>query len=153
MTFSSHHFKVTEVGAPSYSFTMMNQPSLCVNYWQQTISRQDWFDGNKEHLVVLMLNAKHALTGYSLVSIGIVNEALAHPREIFRPAIVSGAFAIVMMHNHPSGYPTPSQADHVLTKVIAEAGRMLQVPLVDHIIVGGSLDSPIYHSFKEAGGL
>jgi DNA repair protein RadC len=77
---------------------------------------------------------------------GTVNESLAAPREIFRPAIIHSAFALV--HNHPSGEPTPSQADLQLTRRMAAAAEILQINFLDHVIVGQG-----YFSFQEAGVL
>ena len=77
---------------------------------------------------------------------GTVNESLARPREIFRPAIIHSAFAFALVHNHPSGNPTPSQADLRLTRRIAAAAEILQINFVDHVIVGQG-----YFSFQEAG--
>jgi len=88
------------------------------------------------------------------VSVGSMNESIAHPREIFRPAITYSAYAVIVVHNHPSGDPSPSQTDHSLTRRLAEAAELLQIKLLDHIIIGAPSDtSPGYFSFKEAGVL
>jgi DNA repair protein RadC len=79
---------------------------------------------------------------------GTVNESLAAPREIFRPAIIHSAFAFALVHNHPSGEPTPSKADLRLTRRIAAAAEILQINFLDHMIVGQG-----YFSFQEAGVL
>ena len=84
------------------------------------------------------------------VSVGSMNESIAHPREIFRPAVTYSAFAVIVVHNHPSGDPSPSQTDHSLTRRLAEAAELLQIRLLDHIIIGAPSDSsPGYFSFKE----
>lgn len=105
-----------------------------------------------ESLRVLLLNTRHGLLDEQEVSRGNLNESIAHPREIFRPAIAKGAYAIAVVHNHPSGDPQPSEADRRLTRRLAEAGALLQIPLVDHVIIGAKIggNSP-YFSFKEAG--
>ena len=83
---------------------------------------------------------------------GSLNEALAHPREIFRAAILAGAYALILMHNHPSGDPSPSDADRRLTKNIREAASILQINLLDHVIVGSpGMGRPAYFSFREVG--
>jgi DNA repair protein RadC len=83
-----------------------------------------------------------------------VNESIAHPRDVFRPAVVSSAYAMIVVHNHPSGDPSPSQTDHSLTRRLAEAAELLQIKLLDHIIIGApSEQSAGYFSFKEAGVL
>ena len=77
----------------------------------------------------------------------MLNEAMAHPREAFRAAVIGGAHAVVLMHNHPSGEVEPSSADVQTTKILADAGRVLKIEVLDHIIVGHGR----CHSFKEAG--
>lgn len=100
-----------------------------------------------------MLDTKYRSTGYSLVSVGSLNESIAHPREIYRAAVVAGAYAIILMHNHPSGDCAPSQTDHSLTRRITEAGEVLGVKLMDHVIIGRKGDNrgTSYFSFREAG--
>lgn len=105
-----------------------------------------------ESLRVLLLDTRHGLLEEREVSRGSLNESIAHPREIFRPAIAKGAYAIAVAHNHPSGDPQPSEADRRLTRRLAEAGTLLQIPLVDHVIIGAQRgDNPAYFSFREAG--
>jgi DNA repair protein RadC len=109
---------------------------------------------HKESLRVLLLDTRYRLIRTEEVSLGSVNESIAHPREVFRPALLISAFAIIVVHNHPSGDPTPSQADHSLTRRLAEAAELLQIKLLDHIIVGAPAEGrPPYFSFKEAGVL
>ena len=82
-----------------------------------------------------------------LISTGTVNESLAHPREIFKPAIASSAYAFILSHNHPSGDPSPSEADRQLTRRVAHAARLLQIHFLDHVICG----RPGFFSFQGAG--
>ncbi len=106
----------------------------------------------KESLRVVLLDTKLHLLRVEEISLGSLNECLAHPREILRPAILHSAYAFILAHNHPSGDPSPSEADRRLTLRIAEAARLLQLTFFDHIIVGApSLDRPAYFSFREAG--
>jgi DNA repair protein RadC len=105
-----------------------------------------------EALKVLLVDTRLRLRRIEEVSVGSVNESIAHPREIFRPAILHSAYGIVLAHNHPSGDPTPSGADQRLTRRLAECGALFQIPLVDHVIIGEpSPGNPGYFSFKEAG--
>ncbi|MBV8228117.1 MAG: JAB domain-containing protein, partial [Verrucomicrobia bacterium] len=86
------------------------------------------------------------------VSKGTLNESLAHPREIFKPAISHSAYGFVLVHNHPSGDPAPSESDIRLTRRVAESASILQIRFLDHIIVGSPQhEQPGYFSFKEAG--
>ncbi len=109
---------------------------------------------NRESLRALLLDTKFQLIRIEEISLGSLNESVAHPREIYRPALVHSAYAIIMVHNHPSGDPTPSKADKLLTRKLIEAGETLQVLLADHIIIGGmQAGKPSYYSFKEAGAI
>jgi DNA repair protein RadC len=106
----------------------------------------------RESLRVVLLDTRHRLLHTEEVSLGTINESLAHPREILRPAISHGAYAFVLVHNHPSGDPTPSEADRALTRRIREAADLLQIHLLDHVIIGRERPgAPPYFSFKEHG--
>jgi DNA repair protein RadC len=107
-----------------------------------------------ESLRVILLDTRYRLLHIEEVSLGSLNESIAHPREIFRPALTYSAYAVIVVHNHPSGDASPSQTDHSLTRRLAEAAELLQIKLLDHIIIGApSEESPSYFSFKEAGVL
>ena len=107
---------------------------------------------DRESLRAVLLDTRFRLIAIREISKGTVNESLAHPREIFKPAITHSAYAFLLVHNHPSGDPAPSDADLRLTRRIAECARMLQVQFVDHLIVGSPQNGrPGYFSFKEAG--
>ena len=107
---------------------------------------------NQEVLRVLLLDAKQRLITLVDVTKGTVNEAPAHPREIFFPVIAHTAHSFILVHNHPSGYADPSEADLRLTRRISEAARILQIQLIDHVIIGQPMNGRQgYFSFKEAG--
>lgn len=109
---------------------------------------------DKESLRVLLLDTRFRLMEAKEIALGSLNESIAHPREIFRPAISQAAYAIVVVHNHPSGDPAPSTADHNLTRRLAEAAELLQIKLLDHVIIGAPAEGrAAYFSFKEAGVL
>ena len=97
----------------------------------------------KESLRVLLLDTRYRLIETQEISLGSVNESIAHPREVFRPALLASAYAIIVVHNHPSGDPTPSSADHSLTRRLAEAAELLQIKLLDHVIIGSPADSRV----------
>ncbi len=125
---------------------------MAADYWFQHVSRHPFFDGEKEHLVVLLLNTKLRCFAWNMVSIGSLNEALFHPREVFRPAIVGAAFGLLVMHNHPSADTTPSDADRRVTVRLKETADLLQIRCTDHVIVGRTrADFPF--SFRAAGTL
>jgi DNA repair protein RadC len=109
---------------------------------------------HKESLRVVLLDTRYHLLRIQEVSLGSVNESIAHPRDVFRPAVISSAYALIVVHNHPSGDPSPSQSDHSLTRRLAEAAELLQIKLLDHIIIGAPAEGRApYFSFKEAGVL
>ena len=100
-----------------------------------------------EEFHVAVLDAQHRLERDVLVTRGILNSSLVHPREVFREAIAERAAAIILVHNHPSGDPTPSADDRQVTEQLAAAGRLLDIPVHDHVIVGRGR----YTSFAETG--
>jgi DNA repair protein RadC len=107
---------------------------------------------DRESLRAVLLDTKHRLLRVEQISLGTLNESIAHPREVFRPVLLHAAYAFVLVHNHPSGDPTPSEADRRLTRRLVEAAQLLQVRLLDHIIVGAPADGRLpYFSFAEAG--
>lgn len=107
---------------------------------------------HKESLRVILLDTRYHLLWAEEVSLGSVNESIAHPRDVFRPAIIASAYAVIVAHNHPSGDPSPSQSDHSLTRRLAEAAELLQIKLLDHVIIGVPAEGrQAYFSFKEAG--
>lgn len=109
---------------------------------------------HRESLRVILLDTRYHLMRIEEISLGSLNESIAHPREIFHPALIYSAYAIIVAHNHPSGDPTPSEADHRLTRRLAEAAQLLQIGLLDHVIIGSPTgEKPAFYSFKEAGVL
>ena len=103
----------------------------------------------KEHLMAFFLNARQQLIAKEIISIGTLTASLAHPREIFSPAIGKAAASVILVHNHPSGDPSPSDEDIRLTKRIAQAGHIMGIDLLDHLIVAQNG----CYSFKNAGQL
>ena len=109
---------------------------------------------SRESLRIVLLDTQLQLMRIEEISNGSLNESVAHPREIFRPALIYAAYAIVVVHNHPSGNPAPSDADHRLTRRLAEAATLLQIRFFDHVIIGtGDNGRRPYFSFREAGVL
>ena len=101
----------------------------------------------QEEFYVLTLDGAHRVIRTHSITVGLANSTQVHPREVFRPAIVDAAIAIIALHNHPSGDSKPSPADQEVTKRLAEAGKLLGIPLLDHIILAreGSLSLREYH--------
>ncbi len=91
-----------------------------------------------ERFIVLLLNGRHRVVGQHVVSQGTLTASLVHPREVFRPALREAAAALILVHNHPSGDPTPSSEDREVTSRLAKAGEILGVRVLDHVIVAES---------------
>ena len=111
-----------------------------------TLMRRIVRDDAREHFIALYVDGRHHPIALQVVSIGTATASLVHPREVFQPAIAVGACAILIAHNHPSGDVTPSPEDREVTRRLAEAGRILGVPVLDHIIWSRE---GAYHSIRE----
>ena len=132
---------------------MVDTPERAVEYWRQNITVADWFDQSKEALVVLVLNTRRRIIGHNLVTLANLDSCFVRPLEIFRPIIVAAGSACVLVHNHPSGDPAPSEADIKVTRDLIRAGQLLKIELLDHVIVGGSGSEQTkpYASLREMG--
>jgi DNA repair protein RadC len=104
-------------------------------------------DRDREVFAVVLLNTRHRVTGLHIVSIGTINASLVHPRETFSAALLGNAAAVILAHNHPSGDPEPSHEDLALTSRLKQAGELLGIPVLDHLIVGHDR----FLSLKERG--
>lgn len=108
----------------------------------------------KESLRVILVDTKLKLMRIEEVSLGSLNESLAHPREVFRPAMLYSAYGLIVVHNHPSGDPTPSEADRRLTQRLRSGAELLGLSLIDHIILGSGEGGRLpWFSFREGGML
>lgn len=90
----------------------------------------------QEEFHALLLSARHSVIREVFITRGILDASLIHPREVFRPAITESAAAIILVHNHPSGDPTPSAEDHAVTKQLSAAGRNVGISVIDHVVIG-----------------
>lgn len=115
---------------------MCEGPEQAAKYWQTHVVNNPHFNQDCECLVVLLLNTRRKIKGHHLVTIGLLDTLLVHPREVFRVAIVAAASAIVLMHCHPSGDPTPSEADIKVTRDLIRAGQLLKIEVCDHVVMG-----------------
>lgn len=100
----------------------------------------------KEEFIVCSLNSKNKMTNYEVLFTGTLTNTIVHPREVYYEAIKNKAASIVVVHNHPSGDPTPSMDDNKLTKVLKETGKIMGIPLLDHLIIGNGA----YYSYSES---
>ena len=102
-------------------------------------------DSTREHFIAFLLNGRHRLQAAHVCSIGTAGNTMVHPREVFQAAIVANATAIVVAHNHPSGDPTPSGEDKQVTDRLRQAGQLIGIEVLDHVILGGDR----FYSFAE----
>ncbi|PIY60668.1 hypothetical protein COY95_00600 [Candidatus Woesearchaeota archaeon CG_4_10_14_0_8_um_filter_47_5] len=100
---------------------------------------------DKEHFMVLHLDARHRPVRDDIISVGTLDAAIIHPREVFKEAIKNSTHAIILIHNHPSGDPNPSPEDEAITRKLVSGGNLMHIQLLDHVIIGNSS----YYSFKE----
>lgn len=111
-------------------------PHKAAEYWQMHVAPHPYFNPECECFVVLLLNTRRRVKGHQLLTIGTMDTILVHPREVFRGAIIGAAAAVVIMHNHPSGDPSPSEADIKVTRDLIRAGQLLRIEVLDHVIIG-----------------
>lgn len=112
------------------------RPAITTPQEAYALVRDRLAGASQEHFLVLLLDAKCRLITIETVAIGTLTEALIHPREVLRPAVRHKAAALILVHNHPSGDPTPSAEDEEVTEALAKAANLLQIAFHDHLIVG-----------------
>lgn len=110
---------------------IINGPEEAAAYAKEHLAME-----TKEHFCILLLNTKNHVIGWHVVSVGSLTASVVHPREVFSVAIVHHAAAIILVHNHPSGDSSPSQEDIAVTRRLIKAGQILDIPTLDHIILG-----------------
>ncbi len=119
----------------------LNNTDIIFDYFKDIFLKE-----KQENFYVLFLNTKMRLITYKLLFKGTINTSLVHPREIFKEALLESAYAIIIMHNHPSGDPLPSDEDIELTNKLIEIGKIMSIPVLDHIIFG---KDKYYSFYKE----
>ncbi len=108
--------------------------------------KEELKSADRETFLAISLNSNNKVLGVNIVSIGTLNASLAHPREVFKAAILQNAAGIILAHNHPSGNAEPSQDDLRTTMKLSEAGKILEIEVIDHVIVGNT-----FYSFLDNG--
>lgn len=131
-----HEFKVMRVRECIAPAETIDTPERAAEYWRTNIPKADWFDPFKESFIVLILNARRRILGHNLVAIGSLDSVSVAPREVFAPILAAAGHAAILMHQHPSGDPTPSEADIKVTRDLIRAGQLLKIEILDHVIVG-----------------
>ncbi|MBS6500665.1 MAG: DNA repair protein RadC [Clostridium sp.] len=135
--------KVVKESSILYGNRKISSPSDAVDIGRIMLDGSD-----REKLLLCCLNTKNEPNSLNIVSIGSLNSSIVHPREVFKLAILSNSASIILFHNHPSGDTNPSKEDINITKRIKEAGKIIGIDLIDHIILG---DNERYTSLKEKG--
>ena len=139
---AEHTTKPKQTSIPVYKVTLVREGRLpCYSHQirssadASTLLHTYLADVDREHFVVLMLDQKNKVIGIHTVSVGSLTASVVHPREVFKPAILSNCAALILAHNHPSGQPQPSQEDRVLTVRLVAAGKLLGISILDHVII------------------
>lgn len=115
---------------------LCDSPARAVAYWRREIATSEFYHEGQEQTVVLVLDARSRIMGWRLVFVGSASEVHFHPREILRPVLLAGGWGFIVMHNHPSGDASPSNADRACTRQVWLASSAMGVRMVDHVIVG-----------------
>lgn len=123
--------KMIREGSVLYDVRKISSPADAVE-----LGRLFLEDSDREQLVVCCLDTKNQPQSVNIASVGSLNSSIVHPREVFKAAVLSNAASILIFHNHPSGDPTPSNEDISITKRLKEAGKLMGIELLDHIIIG-----------------
>lgn len=122
-------------------------PDKIAAYWKLHIASHPYFDPERECLAVFFLNTRKRIKGHQIASIGTMDTLLVSPTTVFRLAVMTSAAAIAVAHNHPSGDPTPSEADIKVTRDLIRAGQLLKIEVIDHVVIG----NPNRSSLRELG--
>jgi DNA repair protein RadC len=120
------------------SLALCDTPEKAAEYWRTHVVEHPAFTGEVECFVVLLLNTRRRIKGHVFVATGTVDTVVVHPREVFRAAILAGASAVILAHNHPSGDAAPSEADIRVTRDLIRAGQLLRIEVLDHVILGAA---------------
>jgi DNA repair protein RadC len=144
-----HEYKITPLREcqTSEELQSCDTPDKAAAYWRLHIPANPYFNPECECFTVILLNTRRRVKGHQTVSVGTLDTILVHPREVFRLAIITAAAAIILAHNHPSGDPTPSEADIKVTRDLIRAGQLLRIDVLDHVIIG----NPKHSSLRELG--
>ena len=126
----------------------VTNPQTVQGVLSKVLNSENEVDRMKEHFWVIGLSTRNAIQYIDLVSLGTLNASLVHPREVFRFSILKAVSSIILSHNHPSGDTEPSDEDMRITRRLVEAGKIIGIEVLDHIVIG---DRDSFYSFKERG--
>ena len=129
-------FKVTRFNDALPTGDALDNPERLVDYLRPRLAESLIYRPDVENLIVVHLSTRRKAIGFEIISTGTLDTLLVHPREVFKSAIVTNASAIALAHNHPSGEPSPSEADIKVTRDLIRVGHLLKIELLDHVILG-----------------
>lgn len=150
-------YSVREVRLACLHESEVNNPTLdtperAVAFWREVVIYAATYRPDVENFVVLHVNTRRRIKTFEVISNGTLDTLLVHPREVFKSALVANAAAIILGHNHPSGDPSPSEADIKITRDLIRAGQLLKVDVLDSIVMGEQgTDNKGYASLRELG--
>lgn len=136
--------RLVRESGPWYVSESINSPNKVYEMMQEHLDLESC---DREYFIAVYLNRKGKVNATSIISIGGLNSSIVHPREVFKPAILTSSASIILVHNHPSGDPAPSDEDIEFTKKLIDAGDIIGIQVLDHIIIGYGR----YVSLKEKG--
>lgn len=134
-------FKVVRLRECPVASTKMNTPTDVETFWRAHVETAPWFKADKECLVVFLLDTRRNLLGFEMLSQGTKDTVLVNVAEVFRLAAMKSAAAIIVAHNHPSGDPSPSEADIKVTRDMIRGGVLLRIDVLDHVVIGTPLEA------------
>ena len=137
--------------APPQTRPLGDTPEAIAEYWRAQVETSPSYSHTTEQAAVIMLNTRRRITGHVIAATGTLDTILIHPREIYHAAILANAAAIVLCHNHPSGDPTPSEADIKVTRDLIRAGQLLKIEMLDSIVIGHHAATQPFVSLRAAG--
>jgi DNA repair protein RadC len=144
-------FKIVRLRECPVDNPKIDAPPEVVDFWREHVVSAPWYKDDKECLCVFLLNTRHRLLGFDLISQGTKDTILMHPSEVLRLAAIKNAAAIIIAHNHPSGDPTPSEPDVKVTRDLIRAAQYLKIELLDSIIIGDARREKSFTSLRELG--
>ena len=137
--------------APPQTRPIGDTPEAIADYWRAQVETSPSYSHTTEQAAVIMLNTRRRITGHVIAATGTLDTILIHPREIYHAAILANAAAIVLAHNHPSGDPTPSEADIKVTRDLIRAGQLLKIEMLDSIVIGHHAATQPFVSLRAQG--
>lgn len=148
--YGSREFRLT-ICNEKFNGEAGDTPQAVADYLQNAVKNSLFYRADRENFIVILLNTRRKILGFEVVATGILDAVMVHAREVFRPAIVGNAHAIILAHNHPGGDPSPSEADIRTTRDFVRTGQMLKIEVLDHIILGHPESGKGFSSLRELG--